>query len=216
VAEQKGNIWRGVPFPQSATLGQDRPITVHDASTGAVQAEVSKLLVEAKWDEAREQSFQVVTATPDNSGRSKEAGFNELKAPYLARRAALRQQSENTMLYFWELRSGFPNPKGYSVWPREFDIAPLVDAIDAQFSSQRLAGLSVPQLDANMLYTAALERGLIPAGKEKQFQQFFEDAAQQKADATAQARAALAGVASGGDNTPPGRNPSPQDQGAAE
>lgn len=202
VAKQKGNIWRGVPFPPSSSGGEDRPITVYDASEGAITAEISKLLVDAKFNEAREQSFQVVTSTPDNSGRSKEAGFNELKAPYLATRAALRQQSENTMIYFWELRSGFTKPRGYSVWPRGFDLAPLVDAIDAQFTSQRLASISVPKLDSHMLYTAALERGLIPAGREKEFQGLFEDAAQAKADSAQAARDALAGLTDDREDTP--------------
>jgi hypothetical protein len=196
IAKQKDNVYIGVPLVQTATVGQMQQVAIFDASTGAVAANVSQAIITAKFDEAREQSFQQITSTPDNSGVSKAAGFNEQKAPYLATRAALRQQSENTAIYFWELRSGYPKPKGYSVWPREFDLAPLVDDIDAMFTTLRMAsGPRSPTLEASMVLSAAQERGVITDPKmEKKIEAELQDSASAAADSAQRARDALAGI----------------------
>jgi hypothetical protein len=211
IAKQKGNIYKGVPLAEGGPVGEGQRVAIHDASMGAVTAQVSESIVKAKFAEAREQSYQQVTSTPDSSGRSKEAGYQEQKAPYLATRAALMQQSENTLLYFWELRSGFSSPAGYSLWPREFDLAPLVDDIDATFDTLKRSGLRSPTAEAMMMLAAMRERGVIVnPTKEKDIESELEDSAQAAADRASQTRDLLGGLGDG-DNEPPSARRIPRD-----
>jgi hypothetical protein len=188
---QQRSMMIGVPPVASAT-GQpadERIVQVFDGSTGTVAADVFKAIVDSKFVEAERQSVQAVTSTPDSSGASKDAGFREAKAPFLATRAANRQESENTFVYFAELRFGFQEPKGYAVYPREFDLEPLVDAIDAMFATLKQSGLRSPTLAAELVDAALNERGLVmDEKKRKKITEELQDSAQQAADQAQQAR----------------------------
>lgn len=165
VGGQKANVWVGVP---SQTVGdgaggtKELPVQLYDGSQGAVAAEVSQLIVDAKVAEAREEAMAQATSVPDSSGASKAAGYREQKSPLLARRAWLRQQSEQTHVYFAELRNGTGAPTGSVVWPTEFDIAPLVDAIDANLDRLRRSGLQSPTLTRHLLVLGADNDGVMP------------------------------------------------------
>jgi hypothetical protein len=157
---EKQGIYIGVPHAASAD-GQLKPITVYDGSASVVPAEVAKMIVEAKFAEAREQSFQQITSTPDSSGRSKEMGHAENKAPLLTRRARYRQQSENTLIHFLELRSGIAKPSGSSVWPTEFDLAPLVETIKDSMDMLRRSRLRSKTAEVALTLNALEESGAV-------------------------------------------------------
>lgn len=159
------SILIGVPVAASLAGTTDNRVQVYDGSMGAVPADVFKTIIEAKFNEAKEQSFQKITSTPESTGISKEAGHQEEKAPFLARRAALRQGSEQTLIYFAELRSGFTKPKGYSKYEREFDLAPVVDDIDAMLSTLKRSWLRSPTWEADLILRAGDERNLMPEEK---------------------------------------------------
>lgn len=195
----KRSVLIGVPH-DTGPQGELRPVAVYDGSAGAVTATVSELIITAKYTEAREQSFQQITATPESSGASKAAGFAELKAPYLARRARLRQQSEQTLIYFFECRFALGgSPRGYSVWPTDFDLAPLADAIDLAYDTLRTSKLRSKTLEVGMVLTAMEERGLVNDENrgvvEAELNAAF-DAAEAQAEAAAEAFRAL-GVGDG-------------------
>jgi hypothetical protein len=159
------SILIGVPVAASLQGNQDNRVQVYDGSMGAVPAGVFSTIIEAKFNEAKEQSFQKITSTPESTGISKEAGHQQEKAPYLARRAALRQGSEQTLIYFAELRSGFAKPRGYSKYEREFDLAPVVDDIEATLSMLKRSWLRSPTWERDLLLRAGDERGLLPDEK---------------------------------------------------
>lgn len=208
----------GVPVAASLSGNTDNRVQVYDGSMGAVAADVFKTIIEAKFNEAKEQSFQKITSSPEASGISKEAGHQEEKAPYLARRAALRQGSEQTLIRFAELRSGITSPTGYAKYERDFDLIPVVDDIDKQFDTFRRSGLRSPTAESHMAYQSLQERNLVPQGKEKQVEQELQDSAQAAADSASQARDMLNGLGTddgGGDNTPPGRKPFTEPEPAA-
>jgi hypothetical protein len=175
----------GVPHA-AGPEGELKPITVHDGSMGAVSADVAKSVIDALFQEAREQSFQQVTSTPDSSGESKKAGHAENKAPILAMRARERQQSENTLLHFAELRFGIKEPTGSSEWPTDFDLAPLVDAIDAALDTLRRSKLRSPTAEVAMILQSLEERGVVNDSNRKivedELKKSFSD---QEADAAA-------------------------------
>jgi hypothetical protein len=157
--------------------GDEHIVTVYDGSTGAVPATVFTTIVDAKFTEAREQSIQQVTSTPDASGRAKEAGDREMKSPLLARRARLREGSENNFIYFAELRSGSDAPIGFSQYPAEFDLAPVVDDITQIFTMLRAAQLQSATLESKMAVQAAEDKGVLqPDDKEAVLAEFKKSA----------------------------------------
>lgn len=192
VAEQvaKRSIMIGVPFPENANTGELKPITVHDGSTGAITADTSKAIVDAKFASAREQSHQQITSAPDSSGESKKAGHAENKAPILAMRARERQQSENTLIHYFEKRFGILNPSGFSQWPTQFDLEPLVEAVDAAFDTLRRSKLRSKTAEVAMALASLSERGILNDKNKGAIQQELEASYDQgEADAEAQRRA---------------------------
>jgi hypothetical protein len=147
--------------PKRNEDGTSTPVTVHDGSTGAVISTVADALEKAQWEMARELSISKVTSTPNSSGASKDAGFAEASAPDLTRRAILREQTENMLLYFFELRFGAQTPRAYALWPREFDLEPLVDDIDAMFDTLRRSSVTSGTMEVELILQSLVERGLI-------------------------------------------------------
>jgi hypothetical protein len=139
----------GVPPAFDKNTGESQPVSLYDDSAGAVAPEVFQRIIEAKFAEAREQSFQAITALPGSSGWSKEAGFLEVKAPYLSRRASYRQQSDQTLIYFLEARFG-RDPQGFAAWEREYKMTPLVEELEAVLDRLTLSGLRSPTLEPEL------------------------------------------------------------------
>jgi hypothetical protein len=148
-----------VPRGQDKDTGEKFQPTVYDGSTGAVVADVADRLEASQWESARQMSMEKVTQ-PGESGASKDAGFAEASAPDLVRRAMLREQSENTLLYFLALRWG-AKPDAYSQWGRKFDLNPLVDEIDATFVTMQESGLDSATLAVELVMSAISERKVI-------------------------------------------------------
>lgn len=162
VAEQanRRSLYIGVP-PVESEGDKALPVTLYDGSLGAVAAAVAESLIKATYEEAREQSFQQITSTPDSSGESKMAGFREQKSPFLAKRARYRQQLENSLIRWTEQRFGVPEPSGFSQWTTDYDNAPLVDAIDAGYDTLKRAGLKSRTAMVGMALMALEKRGLV-------------------------------------------------------
>ena len=163
VADQvsRRSIMIGVP----PTQNQDGTFTapsIVTSSSGVVSADVSKAVIDSHYEDAREESLLQVTSTPESSGESKRVGYQEQKAPFLAQRARLRQQSEQTFLYFAELRSGFQQPTGYSTWREDLPLSPLTDDIDKMFETMLRSEVRSRTLEAAMIETAAIDRGVWP------------------------------------------------------
>lgn len=148
-----------VPQAQDEETGTKWTPQIYDGSTGTVAADVADKLEESQWKTARRLSIEKVT-TPGESGISKEAGFAEASAPDLARRAMLREESENTFLHFLCLRWGVA-PDASSRWSQEIDLAPLVDEIDAMFATLELSGAESDTLTIELVMSALEERGVI-------------------------------------------------------
>lgn len=155
-----------VPQEQQADGNPTTP-SVHDGSQGAVPSNVFKTLLDAKFAEAQRLMVDKATADKASSGAKQVASFTEATAPLLTRRARYRQQAESTAIFFSELRWGAASlpgspPQGYSAWPDEYELAPLIDSIDAALDSLRRAGATSEALVVDLLMQMLQERGVMP------------------------------------------------------
>jgi hypothetical protein len=162
--QEAGSITVGYP-PVMTQAGTIAIPQIWNSSAALVDAGAFDLVIRASLEEAREIMVKQVTSTPDSSGRSKEAGFAEATSPLLARLAATRQQWINTFLYFWALRAGIPNPTASVQIPREFDLQPVVDDIDAMLSRLKRSWLRSPTWEKHLLLRAGDEEGMLPEDK---------------------------------------------------
>lgn len=143
--------------------------TVQDSSLGAVPAEVYEKIIASKFTEAREIIARELTAAPDSSGASKQAGFTEGKSPRLALLAGNCEAAMNAALYFLELRAGAEQPRAYVTLPRDYDLAPVLDTIDRALERLQVAQLRSPTLAVSLTARALDEDGLMPeAPRERQ------------------------------------------------
>lgn len=148
-----------------------------NSSAAAMDAPVWESVMQQGINEAREIMVKQISSVPDSSGLSKEAGFAEATSPLLARLAGTRQQAINTFLYFATLRfgtQGMPTRRGVFevsngaeptanvVIPRDFNLQPVVDDIDAMLSTLKRSWLRSPTWEAQLLIKSGEERGLLP------------------------------------------------------
>lgn len=150
--------------PAPSTTGDQKTehiVSIYDSSAGAVSSNVFSTIIEGKFNEAAQQSFLQATSVPDSSGLSKDMGDRQSKSPMLARRAALRQASENTFLYFGELRFGFASPTGFSQWPTDFELRPLLDDIERALDRLRRTQLRSATLEVDLTMKGLEEDGLV-------------------------------------------------------
>lgn len=192
----EGSRWVPLPSPQA---NSDKIPQIHDGSTGAVIADVFDKRLAQKFEEARHLALMEPSGTPDSSGESKRAGFDESKAPRIARFASEIEQAMNSVLYFVERRWGVQAPKAYCEWPRDFDLASLTDDISEVFDLQAKSGLESPTLTAKLMTQAVVEKRLVTESEELELIEAeytvaaFEKQAQQRQDA------AFSGAVNGGD-----------------
>lgn len=190
---EDGNLMGAVP-PSVVELpdGTSQAVVpqIYDSSAGAVASTVYQTIIASDIDMAREIMVRQLSATPDSSGASKQAGFAEAQGPLLSRLAATREQFENSFIYFAELRAGATQPTGSVVWPRDFDLKSVVDDIDAMFETLRRAMLRSPTLEATLALTAARERGFLADDQmAEQVKSELEQSAEEARTAAAQQRA---------------------------
>jgi hypothetical protein len=159
----EGSRWIPIPPPKSSTMGMGggAGVSIEDASTGAVTADVFDRRLSGKLAEAERAAAREQTSTPDSSGRSKEAGFGERKGPRLALMAGNLEECQNSILYFLELRWGVAKPAAFVSWPREFDLSPLGDEARDMLELEELAGIRSPTVTARCLAIAVRDKRII-------------------------------------------------------
>ncbi len=192
VKEQIGNSQViAVPSVQNED-GSVSAVTIYDGSQGAVSADVFKTLIASKFDEANRLMVERATSDKASSGAKQVASFAEGTSPLLVRRARLRQQAETTAINFCELRWGATTqPSGYAEYPDDYELAPLVDDIDAELDSLRRSGASSPTLTVGLVMQSLDERGLIPEGTDRKVIEKELTESLTKAAANADARTQL-------------------------
>jgi hypothetical protein len=146
----------GAP-PAESERGDILPVSIYDDSAGAVAPGVFQAIIEAKFVEAKEASFQALTSTPGASGWSKEMSYAEIKAPYLARRASYRQASEQTAVHFFEQRMG-GQPSGFAAYSEQYNLSPVTDEIERAFDAMRTNALRSPTLEPRMMLALLKQR----------------------------------------------------------
>lgn len=183
--------------PAPSTTGDTKTehiVSIYDSSAGAVASTVFSTIIEGKFTEAAQQSFIQATSIPSSSGVSKEIGDQIAKSPMLARRAAMRQASENTFLYFAELRFGFAAPTGFSQWPTDFELRPLLDDLDAAIDRLRRSALRSSTLAVDLLMRSLKEDGLVTDENEEVIKSELTASAKDAAALEAMDRDLLGGV----------------------
>lgn len=184
---EAGSQW--IPIPVNGETKQ-MPMVV-DSSAGAVPADVFLKRMTAIRDTVREVAGMEATSTPDSSGKSKLVGFGESKAPRLGLLASEVETSQNIAIYFLEQRFGHMVPSGSVSWTRDFDLAPILDSVQAFFDIETLSGLSSPTAGARAMMLAVEETGIAPDDKDKKT---IEDEYKASAQAGKDMRAAAAGL----------------------
>jgi hypothetical protein len=153
-----------IPVPGSATPdGKWLIPNLYDGANGAVESSVYATIIQSTIAEAHEIMVRQVTSTPDSTGRSKEAGFNEATSPLLSALAIRRETWENTVIPWVEMRAGAEQPSGFVQWPTEFDITPIVAKIDRAVERMTKIGARSATLEARMIEMAATDEGAWPS-----------------------------------------------------
>lgn len=153
---QSGTSLMGVPASADGKVPQ-----VQHSGAAAVDAQAFKALLDDMTAEAERMMIQMTTSTPDSSGRSKEAGFAETKAPRLTLLAENMEAFINTLLRFFELRFGIPQPSAYVEMPREFDLQPVEEEIRDFFDTFRRSQLRSATLESEAMVRLAEAKGLV-------------------------------------------------------
>lgn len=164
-----GSITIGYP----PVMGPDGRVIIPqiwNSSAAMLDAGAFESVITSGIQEAREIMVKQVTSTPDSSGRSKEAGFAEATSPLLARLAGTRQQALNTFLYFASLRLGIQQPNASVTIPRDYNLQPVIDDIDAMLSTLKRSWLRSPTWEKELIIRAGDERGLLPEDAAKRTQ----------------------------------------------
>lgn len=154
----QGATLMGVP---ATDAGKGSAPTVAHSAAAAVNAEAFGALLQHMTAEAERMMVQQATSTPDSSGRSKEAGFTESKAPRLTMLSENIESFLNTLLRFFELRFGHAQPSAYVTMPREFDLAPIEQDIRDFFDTFRRTMLRSATLETQAVIRLAESKGLI-------------------------------------------------------
>lgn len=191
---------RFVPLPP-AEIGGDKAIvpSVSDGSQGAVTAGVFEGRLKSILEAVRELAAREVSGTPDSSGLSKQMGFQDAKSPRLSLMASEMESSQNTAIRFLELRFGKTSPSGAVKWPREFELAPVLDKLNGFLDAQETANVRSPELTARALMVAADNAGLISDDDDrKKLHDEFVKLVGDGAKAAAQERSMLGGFLGGG------------------
>ena len=136
--------------------------TLYDGANGAVESSVYAEIIRSTIEEAHEIMVRQLTSTPDSTGRSKEAGFNEATSPLLSSLATRRESWENTVIPWVEMRAGAEQPSGFVEWPQEFDLTPIIQKIDMAIDRMLKMGARSPTLEASMLEKASTDQGVWP------------------------------------------------------
>ena len=177
----QGSQW--IPLPGDAEA-KTVP-TVVDSGAGMVSVDVFIKSLDMIRATVREIAGLEAASAPESSGLSKLIGFAEGKSPRLGLLASELETSQNIALHFLEKRFGHGEPQGEVRWPREFDLAPLLDSIERYFEIQSQAGLRSKTLAVKAVMAAGRETGLLVSDEEEKSVELelatgFEEAADQR------------------------------------
>lgn len=135
-----------------------------NSSEALVDANAGTVIVTSTLAEAREIMVRQLTSDAAQSGASKRVEFATGASPLLAHMLVHRATWEQNVLYFLCRRAGAPHATAWSAtseWPREIELRPVVDDIDAMLGTLDLSGLQSATLVVDLVLQAAKERGLI-------------------------------------------------------
>lgn len=188
--EKRGEGSKWVPL----LAGEDGSMPeIHEGSAGAVESDVFEKRVASKREAAASLAAMAASSTPDSSGRSKEMGFAESKSPRLALAAKHLQQAQNAAIRFLEMRFGNTEPRGSTVWPKEFDLRNVIQDIADLFGIENESGLHSATLGAKLMVTAARDKGFLASDEEAEtVEEEYKDAAERRDTQASQAGAAFA------------------------
>jgi hypothetical protein len=178
------------PLPSDAEA-KTRP-DVADGSIGAVAAEVFDKRLARILEAIRRISVMESSSAPDSSGLSKEMGFLEGKSPRLRLFASELEASQNIAISFLEQRNGATQPTGSVQWARDFDLAPILEQLDAFLKLQVEAGITSPTLTKRALMRAADEASLLSQDDDRsKIEKEYDDAIANSIADAAQRRSIL-------------------------
>lgn len=183
----------GVP----ATVKDQTIPQVSHSGAAAVTAEAFKALLEHMTLEAERMMVQQATSTPDSSGRSKEAGFTESKAPRLTMLSENIESFINTMLRFFEMRFGHAQPSAEVTMPKEFDLAPVEESISRFFDTFRKTQLRSATLESAAVLRLAEQEGLVNDDNRETVRSELEESARSSANDAARERDLLGDLFNG-------------------
>lgn len=152
-------------IPWQPFVGPDGHViipTIYDGANGAVESSVYAEIIRSHIEEAHEIMVRQMTSTPDSTGESKKAGFNEATSPILSGLAIRRESWENTVIPWVEMRAGAEQPSGFVQWPTEFDLTPVAQKIQSWYESALKIGARSASVEAIGAEKLATEAGMWP------------------------------------------------------
>jgi hypothetical protein len=164
VQSNAGSLMVGYP-PVLDPVGGVAIPQIWCSSAALLDSQAFESVIKSGLEEAREIMVKQVTSGLDASGEKVKASFAEGTSPLLARLAATRQQAINTFLYFASLRFGIQQPNASVQIPREFDLAPVIDNIDAALARLKRSWLRSQTWEKHLLIRAGDEEGTLPEDK---------------------------------------------------
>ncbi len=155
-----------VPVPAwHEQAGAAHAPTLWNSSASLVDANALAQMVTMALAQAREVMVRQLTSDAATSGASKRVEFATGASPMLAHMLQHRASWEQTVFYYVGRRAGATHAAAWqatSDWPREIELRPVVDDIDAMLGTLEASGLTSRTLAAKLVTQAARERGLWP------------------------------------------------------
>lgn len=155
-----------VIVPVTSSQDQDgkwhNPTTWH-SSAGLVDAQAAQVIIDSCLAEAREIMVRMVTADAGQSGKSKQVEFTSGSSPLLTHMLLGRATWEGNVVYYVCRRAGKTKEEAwqaFSKWPREVELRPVIDDIDAMFLTLLRAGASSATLAVDLIEQSRTERAL--------------------------------------------------------
>lgn len=141
---------------------------VHDASLGAVTAQVFTERLTAKDKEVVQLMMNEMQSAPYASGTSKQMTWTDTRAPRLTFFASELEGAQNASIRWLEQYWGKREPSGVVHWTKKFDLLGQEEVSKMFFDMQVQAGIHSRTLDRKILVAVAKRNGFIVDDAEEQ------------------------------------------------
>lgn len=154
---------------------------LYDSAAASASSAID-MAIKRKLERAERLMLNEVALGAGISGASRDKAHRDGKAPLLTQLARSVESTQNTVIRFFELRFGNAKPTGSVNWPKDYDLAPLVEDVQKIMDLMRLSGTSSPTLIKNALIAASRDVGLMEESDKAAVEKELDDSYQRTID----------------------------------